>query len=266
MYPVVFKLGDFAISSFGLMMVLAFVASYFQLRSGMRYLGIGDDEDTSAIVFTSGVAGIVGSKIYYALLYRDWHLLFDRSGLVWYGGFILTVLALYVLMRWRGLPVAPTMDAGGVALAIGYALGRVGCFLVGDDYGMPTTLPWGVAFPEGLPPTYASSLRAFGVAVPPEIPGDTLLAVHPTQLYETSLALVIWWLARAYLKCRPPAGTVVSLVVALLAVERFAIEFLRAKDDRLLGPLTLAQAISVAVFLAATFLFFTLRQTRARKS
>lgn len=262
MYPDLFTIGKFTISSFGLMMVLAFVASYFQLRAGMRYLGIGDEEDVSAIVFTAGVAGIVGSKAYFAILKGDWRFLFDRSGLVWYGGFFLAAIALAWLIRHRGLPLAPTLDTGAAALPLGYAVGRVGCFLVGDDYGVPTDLPWGVAFPEGSPNTYAYSLRAFGVDLPPEIPGDTLIAVHPTQLYETGMALIIWWIARSYLKQRPAAGRVAALVIILLAVERFIVEFFRAKDDRFFGALTLAQVLSIALLVLGLVAFGMLRERR----
>src|SRR4030095_10054889 len=85
----IFHIGSFSISPFGVMLVFAFLASYLQLRWGMKRLGIGDEEDASAIVSAAGVGGILGAKIYYAILNMDWRLLFDRSGLVWYGGFIL---------------------------------------------------------------------------------------------------------------------------------------------------------------------------------
>jgi phosphatidylglycerol:prolipoprotein diacylglycerol transferase len=143
------------------------------------------------------------------------------------------------------------MDAATLGLALGYGIGRVGCFLVGDDYGRPTDLPWAVAFPVGLPPTRAGLLRSeFGVAVPASVPDDTLLKVHPTQLYETLTALLIWGVGLWLLRRRPREGTVALVVLALLALERFGVEFLRAKDDRFFGPLTLAQAISLLVLLA----------------
>ncbi|HSF43996.1 MAG TPA: prolipoprotein diacylglyceryl transferase family protein, partial [Thermoanaerobaculia bacterium] len=141
-------------------------------------------------------------------------------------------------------------DATAPALALGYAVGRVGCFLVGDDYGRPTDLPWGVAFPVGIPPTTAGSLReAFGVSIPASIPDDTLLRVHPTQLYETAMALVIWGIGVWLLKRDRPSGTVALTVLALLAVERFLVELVRAKDDRFFAGFTLAQMISIGVFL-----------------
>ncbi len=256
MHPELFHIKSFVISSFGLMLVLAFVASYLQIRWGLRWLGAGDEDDAAALVFAAGFFGIVGAKVYYAALYRDWHLLFDRSGLVWYGGFLLAVLAVLWTVHHRRLPAWPTADCMALALAVGYGIGRVGCLLVGDDYGVPTDLPWGVKFPAGAaPPSTAGALRhQFGVHVPASIPDSQLMAVHPTQVYETLAALAIWGFGWWLLRRRPKAGVTAMAVLALLALERFLVEFLRAKDDRFLGSLTLAQAISLGVLGAAVAL------------
>ncbi|HEY0783099.1 MAG TPA: prolipoprotein diacylglyceryl transferase, partial [Thermoanaerobaculia bacterium] len=243
-----FHIGSFAISPFGVMLVLAFLSGYLQLRWGMKRLGIGDEEDASSLVFAAGLGGIVGAKVDYAILNMDCRLLFDRSGLVWYGGFILGAAAVLFMLRRRNLPVWPLLDASMPALALGYAVGRLGCFLVGDDYGAPTNLPWGVAFPVGLPPTTAGDLRRmFHVHVPLDVPDERLLKVHPTQIYETLLCLAIWGFALWLFARRKeaPAGTRGLIVLCLLAIERFAVEFLRAKDDRFLGDFTVAQAISL---------------------
>jgi phosphatidylglycerol---prolipoprotein diacylglyceryl transferase len=263
MYPELFRIGDFPVSSFGLMLVLAFVAGYFQLRWGLRKLDAGDEDDAAALVFAGGFFGIVGAKLYYALLYQDWRLLFDRSGLVWYGGFVVALVAVLWTMRRRRLPFWPSLDGLSLGLALGYAIGRVGCFLVGDDYGVPTSLPWGVAFPEGAaPPSTAGNLRhQFGVEVPASIPDSRLLEVHPTQLYETLACLGIWAFGLWLLRRRPAAGVTGMAVLALLAVERFLTEILRAKDDRFLGVMTVAQAISLVVLVVAVALLF--RRKRA---
>ncbi|HXT49962.1 MAG TPA: prolipoprotein diacylglyceryl transferase family protein [Thermoanaerobaculia bacterium] len=250
-----FHIGPVSISPFGVMLMLAFLAAYAQLSWGLKRLGAGNADDASTLMLWGGLAGIVGGKVYYAVLYRDWRLLFDRSGLVWYGGFVLGTAAIVWVIWRRRLAIWPTLDALGVGLALGYGVGRIGCFLVGDDYGRPTSLPWGVAFPVGLPPTRAGLLRTeFHLPVDPTLADDTLVKVHPTQVYETLLALVIWgvglWLLRRGL--RP--GVVGLTVIGLLAVERFGVEFLRAKDDRFFGPLTLAQVISIAVVVVIAVL------------
>ncbi len=254
-----FHIGSFSISPFGMMLVCAFLASYFQLRWGMRHLGIGDEEDASALVFAAGLGGIAGAKVYYALLNMDWHVLFDRSGLVWYGGFIVGAAAVLIVIRRRRLPAWPLLDAAVPALALGYAVGRIGCFLVGDDYGRPSDLPWAVAFPVGLPRTTAGELRqVFHLDIPSSIPDETLLRVHPTQLYETLLCLLIWSFGLWLLRRRPAggqaAGLVGMIVLGLLGVERFLVEMLRAKDDRFFGSLTLAQVISLALVVVAVLL------------
>lgn len=262
MYPEILRIGDFAFTSFGLLLVLSFVGSYLQLSWGLRRTGIGDEEDASALVFAAGVAGIVGSKVYFAILKGDLQYLWSRSGLVWYGGFILGALAVLWVMRRRRLPAWQTADAAAPALALGYAIGRVGCFLVGDDYGRPTDLPWGVEFPEGLPPTTAGVLRDLGVEVPATVADGEVLAVHPTQLYETAMALVIWWVGRSLLQRGVRPGTTALVVLGLLAVERFLVEILRAKDDRFFGPFTVAQALSVLVIGLLALLWS--RRPRAR--
>ncbi len=251
-----FHIGSFSVSPFGLMLVCAFLTSYVQLRWGMRWFAAGDEEDASALVFAAGLGGIVGAKVYYALLNRDWHVLLDRSGLVWYGGFVVGAAAVLLVIRRRRLPVWPLVDATMPALALGYAVGRIGCFLVGDDYGRPSNLPWAVAFPVGLPRTTAGDLRqVFHLDIPSSVPDETLLRVHPTQLYETAACLLIWGVALWLIRRRPYPASAPGLlglsVLCMLAVERFLVEFLRAKDDRFLGDFTLAQAISVLVLLAA---------------
>jgi phosphatidylglycerol---prolipoprotein diacylglyceryl transferase len=255
-----FHLGSFSISPFGVMLVLSFVASYLQLRWGMRQTGIGDEEDASALVFAAGVGGIVGAKAYYALLYGDWRLLLDRSGLVWYGGFLLGAAAVLWVLHRRRLPLWQTADAVAPALALGYAVGRLGCFLVGDDYGRPTSLPWGVAFPVGLPRTTAGVMReTYGYDIAAAIPDDALVRVHPTQIYETLICLAIWWIGVRLLRRHAAPGLAALPVFALLALERFGVEFLRAKDDRVIQGFTLAQAISLGILALVLFLWWRRR-------
>ncbi len=259
-----FRIGPIAISPFGVMLVAAFGVGYWRLAWGFDRLGIGNAEDASSVVFAAGAGGILGAKIYYAILHGDWHLLLERSGLVWYGGFLLGAAAVLWTLRRRRLPLWPTLDAAAPGLALGYGVGRLGCFLVGDDYGRPTTLPWGVEFANGLPPTTAFYLRTeFGVDVPASVPDHQLLAVHPTQIYETLAALVIFAVATWLLSRRAPTGRTILAVLGLMSLERFAVEVLRAKDDRFLGPLTIAQVISLALIVLVLGLWWRTRPSGA---
>jgi phosphatidylglycerol:prolipoprotein diacylglycerol transferase len=211
------------------------------------------------------IGGILGAKIYYAILFRDWHLLFDRAGLVWYGGLIGGVIGAWWAVHRAKVDFLYAGDATAPALSLGYALGRIGCFLVGDDYGAPTDSWVGVAFPKGSPPTTAHSLREFGVHVDPSIPSDQVLRVHPTQLYESSAAFVmfavLFWMNR-----RPhPRGRVFGAFFVMAGIERILVEFVRVKDDRFLGPFTIAQLISVIGIAVGIFLVLGRRSQVAQQ-
>lgn len=253
MFPTLLKIGSFEITTFGFMMFLGFLVAGIVIGRQFRRTGLGD-ELASSVVLAGAIGGIIGAKVYYAILYRSLDALWSRGGLVWYGGFIGGFLAVTWVIRRARINWFRAADAVAPALAIGYALGRVGCFLVGDDYGRPTDSWVGVAFPKGLPPTTADSLRGFGVAVDPTLPGEALLRVHPTQLYEVGASLIIFgillWVAS---RVKVP-GRVFGLFLVLAGIERFLVEILRAKDDRFLGVLTVAQVISIVLVFGGAYL------------
>lgn len=244
-YPLTIRIGSFDITGYGIMMMVAFLAGGWLISLELRRRGLREDY-AGDIVAAAVVGGIVGAKLWYVALFHDPGALFSRGGLVWYGGFIGGVVAVLANGRRLKVPMRWTMQLGAPALAAAYALGRVGCFLVNDDYGRPTSLPWGVRFPRGLPPSTAMNLQQqFAVAVPPGVDPNTVLAVHPTQLYEVAIMLVafaILWRLRARAR---PTGWLFGLYLVFAGTERFLVEILRAKDDRLIGPFTLAQLTSV---------------------
>ena len=260
MFPTLFRIGNFEITTFGLMMFVAFIVAGWILTRQFRHYGLSEDL-ASSMVMAAAIGGIVGAKIYYAILFRDWHLLFDRAGLVWYGGMIGGALACTWLILKRHADYLTAADATAPALAIGYALGRIGCFLVGDDYGRPTNSWIGIAFPKGSPPTTAESLRQFGVAVDPSIPPDQVLRVYPTQLFESAAAFIIFAVLMVMARRPQPRGRIAGVFLMLLGVERFLVEIVRAKDDRFLGPFTIAQLISVVAVILGSFL--VLRRSQA---
>jgi phosphatidylglycerol---prolipoprotein diacylglyceryl transferase len=249
MYPTLLRIGSFEITTFGLMMFVAFIAAGWLLARQFRRYGLSEDL-ASSMVMAAAIGGIVGAKIYYAILFHDVRLLFDRAGLVWYGGLTGGFLACSGLILAKRADFFVIADATAPSLSVGYALGRIGCFLVGDDYGRPTDSWVGIAFPRGSPPTTAASLRSFGVTVDPSLPPDAILRVHPTQLYEVAASLAVFaillWAGR-----RPhPKGRVFGLFMVLAGIERFLVEIVRAKDDRFLGAFTIAQLISGLLVLA----------------
>jgi phosphatidylglycerol:prolipoprotein diacylglycerol transferase len=265
MYPTLIKIGSFEITTFGLMMFLAFIIGGWVLTRQFRRYGLSDDT-ASSVVMAAALTGIAGAKIYYAILFRDWHLLLDRAGLVWYGGLIGGLLGCTAYILYKKLDYFTVADAAAPGMAIGYALGRIGCFLVGDDYGRPTNSWVGIAFPKGSPPTTAESLRQFGVHVDASIPPDQVLRVHPTQLYESASAFVMFAILIALSRKPHPKGRVFGAFLVLMGIERFLVEIVRAKDDRFLGPFTIAQLISVIIFVVGIVLVMRRDRTIAQES
>ena len=163
-------------------------------------------------------------------------LLLSRGGMSWFGGFAGGIAAGLLVMWRKRLPVVAVLAAATPALAIGHAIGRIGCFLVGDDYGRPTHLPWGVAFPNGLPPT--------------------IVPVHPTQLYEAVALVPLAWLLMRWRRRGRPDQFVLGVYLLFAGTIRFLIEFIRV-DVRVLGNLSVAHlaslgAIAVGAAILAT--------------
>ncbi|MGH7537324.1 MAG: prolipoprotein diacylglyceryl transferase [Gemmatimonadales bacterium] len=255
-YPFVLRIGPLAVTGFGIMMVLAFVFANWAIQLELRRRRL-DAEYAADIVIGAVLGGLVGAKLWYVALTGESPI--SRGGFVWYGGLVGGALGV-VFNSWRRrVPVAFTAELVAPALALGYAIGRVGCFLVGDDYGLPTTLPWGVKFPAGLPPTTVANLMQLHTAFPPGTDPAQVVAVHPTQVYETVLMLLATaWLWRH--RDDPHAtGWLFGCYLMIAGVERFAIEFLRAKDDRLLQGFTIAQVMSAVLIAVGVWLVWRLR-------
>ena len=131
------------------------------------------------------------------------------------------------------------------------------------SYGLPSTLPWAVKFAHGAPPSTAGALRyEFGVSLPASIPNDQLMPVHPTMLYSAVALLAVFALLWALRRRPSPPGTLFGLYLVLAGLERFFVEFLRAKDDRLLWGFTTAQAIAAAALVGGFALLVVVRKQR----
>ena len=291
MYPELLHLGPFTISSYGFMLVVAFVTAYVLINRDGKRLG-WPPELAQDIVFWAAIGGILGSKVYYLIenigrgaganLAGLWDMIagiFTLSpsriadgiqnfgaGLVFFGGLVGGMLAITLLLRRKQVGWLSTADVLAPYLILGYAIGRFGCFLVGDDYGIPTHLPWGVSFENGLPPT---TYHFFQTQYPwIDLSGfePGLLAVHPTQLYEFILGAVIF----AFLyRHRPRAGfngQIFSLYLILAGTERFFIEFIRTNEHYALG-LTGAQFIGIIIVgIGGCLLYWLPRRSKADTS
>lgn len=248
-YPWVFHLGPLEVTGFGIMMMVAFVIAGWLIGLELKRQGWYEDYAADLVV-AAVVGGVIGAKLWYVALTGDPGALLSRGGLVWYGGFLGGVVAVLITTWRRRVPVRATMHLVAPALAAAYAVGRVGCFVVGDDYGRPTDLPIGVKFPQGLPPSTAGNIQGlFHLAVPNTAP-STVLAVHPTQLYEVASMLIVFMILWRWRLAPKPTGWIFGAYLIFAGTERFLVEILRAKDDRLLGVFTLAQLASVFVVVA----------------
>ncbi len=229
MYPELFTIPgiDLTISSFGLMIACAFLVGAWITSIRMREEGLVPDATT--LLYYVMFGGILGSKLYFAIdvSLRTGEpftsLLMSRSGITWYGGLVGATLVAALGCRIHGIPVKTIADCTAIGGAVGQAIGRVGCFLVGDDYGRVTDVPWAVSFPRGAPPTDAP--------------------VHPTQLYEIAWLLPLAWLLW---KRRRRSPFLFGEYVALNGLGRLLIENWRVNPSVALG-LTEPQWIGIAL-------------------
>lgn len=222
MHPVFLHIGNFEIAYYGLMTALGYAAASFYLLPRAKKIKI--DADTFwNIIFILFVGALLGAKLLFIIV--SWpelgatlaekvaNIVKDfRYGFVFFGGVILAVGAVIWYLRRKKLPVLKTADCLIVGLPLGHALGRIGCFLAGCCYGKPTTLPWGVKFtdPHALVPAHL-------LGVP----------LHPTQLYEAALNLLLFALLHSAYKKPHKDGKILAEYLLCYSLMRFGIEFLR---------------------------------------
>jgi phosphatidylglycerol:prolipoprotein diacylglycerol transferase len=205
------------------------------------------------------MVGLAGAKLYHLLespadfFAHPLALLISPYGFAWFGGLLAGFAAFVWVGRRQRIPLLTLLDAGSPAAALGYGIGRIGCFLSGDgDYGIPTSLPWGMSFPNGLVPTTQR--------------------VHPTPIYELIVACAIAWLlwrmfdrqGRALRNNPLPAGSVFAAYLVLTGLARFLVEFIRINPRSFLG-MSNAQAASLASLIAGIILWWWLAKSFTRR-
>ena len=248
--PFQIALGPLTLTGFGIAVALSFVIASIISKHELNRRGhISDAGRIDDLIMVAILGMIVGGKLYYSLVItHDWHDIFSRAGFVFWGGLIGGMSLGWIYVRVKKLSFMRFADLAGLAIAAGYSVGRTGCWAVGDDYGRPWNGPLAVQFPNGSPPSTAGIMQAmFGTPIPAGATPETVLAVHPTQLYETTLGFfmfLILWRMRDH---KHAEGWLLGVYMVLAGIERFIIEFLRAKDDRFFGPLTAAQVIAITM-------------------
>ena len=280
MYPVIYDFGNInifgfefnpVINSYGFMLMMAFYTCYYFLNKDLKRLGY-DSNLSGDIVFAAAVGGILGSKIYYLIENFDrviadpTGMIFSGAGLVFLGGLMGGTLGVTFVINKNNLSWITFADIVAPLLILGYAIGRIGCLLVGDDYGLPTHLPWGIEFPNGLPPSTYSIFQTYYPWINLDNFEPGVPSVHPTPIYETIIGGLIFY----YLYQKRTSVTIVGSLfftyLILAGTERFIVEFLRVNEKFFIG-LSGAQVISILMItIGAWFLMHPVKQPVDSKS
>lgn len=217
------EIGPYRFATYGIMMVVGLCVGYYLLRADLKRRNL--HINSLVVVWSIGLAGLLGSKLYLAIenparLLVDPGFLLSRSGYTFYGAVISGAAMTIALARFYRINSLHLFDAVSAEAAIGYGIGRLGCLLAGDgDYGTPTSLPWGMRFPHGLVPT--------------------LVPVHPTPIYEflgaALIAAYLWRLGARHLRDPQSAGEVFARYLILTGAARFLVEFIKLNPPILWG-------------------------------
>ncbi|HUF66611.1 MAG TPA: prolipoprotein diacylglyceryl transferase [Gemmatimonadaceae bacterium] len=257
--PFVYRLGPLEVGGFGFAMLMAFVIAQLVAQRELARRG-HDPTPIGDLIIAAVVGGLVGAKLYYAVLTQDPGAIFSRAGFVFWGGLIGGSLVVLLVIRIKKLSVGRIADVAGISIAAAYSVGRTGCWAVGDDYGRPWNSALAVRFPEGAPPSTVENLSTmFGIEFPPGTDPGTVVAVHPTQLYETAAGFVMFLVLWRMRDHRHAEGWLFGVYCILAGVERFLVEFVRAKDDRFFAGLTAAQVIAVAFVVVGVLVMYARR-------
>lgn len=256
MLPELFRIGNFFLPTYGLLITLGFLSGLWLTCRLARRAGL-DREAVLNLGIYSALAGIVGAKLLMLLLDLDYYLAQPReifsfstlqAGGIYHGGLIAALLAAVIYMRRKQMPVVATMDLYAPGLALGHAIGRLGCFSAGCCWGVESHLPWAVTF------TNPTAHRLFGTPIG--------VPLHPAQLYEVfAVALIFVLLYRRYLRPHGP-GVVIGLYLALYSGVRFLIEFVRVHDQAnpYIGAFTLQQWLAVGLGITGAWLIWRARR------
>ncbi len=254
MIPKLFEIGPFPVHSFGLMMVLCFFSAWRRLELSLEARGY-DTEHAEPLIFWGAVGGILGARVLFVLSNLDTFAadpisaIFSSAGFTFYGGFIGGSLATTVYLKRNNLPFFKLLDVIAPCLALGYAVGRIGCQLAGDgDYGKQCSELWCISYEYGAAPSS---------------PG---LLMHPTPVYESIASFIIAYILVKLsdgLVNRP--GRLFGIYLILMSIERFLVEFIRIEP--IVGEsLTQAQIIAAWLSLIGLGLVLFARTTQSNKA
>lgn len=249
MYPTLLQLGSFSLHAYGMFAALAMIAAGFVVQRLARRHGL-DSGVALELTVAAIIGGLVGARLYWAAEHWDevrampLHALSGGAGFTWYGGLLGGFVAVLAVAHLRRVPAGVVANIMAPAIALGYAVARIGCFLAGDGtYGRPSDLPWAMAFPHGTVPT--------------------TIPVQPTTLYETVSMLLVFVVLYRLAGRTQPGWHVFGWFLILSGAERFLVEFLRINQRWVLG-LTPPQWFALAGILVGSTIVVRLRGRHAR--
>jgi len=241
MYPVLFRIGDISVSSFSVMVLIGFLVAYVLGESEFKRKGLNGNL-VDLLLIASVIGGLGGAKILF--LYQQVPITdfiadpvrYLASGFTFFGGLIGAFILAWLVTQMKRISFLSVTDLACPLLIIAYAVGRIGCLLVGDDYGIPSDLPWAMAFPEGAPPT--------------------LQRVHPTQVYDTICMVILFAALWSIRKKELPTGWITAVTFIALGVQRFLVEFLRHTTPSFIPGISQAQLIAVVLVLTGIIILW----------
>ncbi|HOW35893.1 MAG TPA: prolipoprotein diacylglyceryl transferase [Candidatus Omnitrophota bacterium] len=239
MHPVICQIGPLTVYSYGAMLAVAVVVCSFLLQRAAKARGFNPDIIFD-LVFWSVVSGIIGSRIFFIFLNLTYFVerpseivMLQHGGLAWQGGLIAGTLTAIIFFKRKKLPIAQTVDFVAPYVALGQAIGRIGCFLNGCCYGSEAA--WGIYFP-----VHEAKL-------------------HPTQLYDALGLLVIFLILKKYETIRKTPGEVFCLYLFLASLQRFAVEFFRADHSIVWLGLSIFQIVSIGIMAVSLYAYSFLK-------
>jgi phosphatidylglycerol:prolipoprotein diacylglycerol transferase len=254
MFPEIVTIGPFTVYSYGLMLGIAFITASMILSKEFERKNLTSNFATE-ITLLAMIFGVVGSKLFH--LFENWSeflsdpigMAFSAGGLTFYGGLIVAALSIYIYSKKKKISFLYVADAASPSLAIAYGIGRIGCHLAGDgDYGIPTTLPWGTNYENGIvKPSRMFQGSEYAVGFPDGIMPDNT-PLHPTPIYEFLVALLIFSILWKLRKSDWVQGRLFMVYLILSGIARLLVEFIRL-NPRLIFGLSEAQLISVGLIL-----------------
>ena len=253
-HPFQFGIAGYQLTGFGIAVLMAFLIA--QVVSERELARRNQDREAAAVgdvLFAALLGTLIGAKLYFVIVVthnvRD---LWSRGGFVFWGGFMGAVALCAFTLRYKKLSFVRFADVAGIAIAAGYAVGRTGCWAVGDDYGKPYSGPLAVAFPQGSPPsTVAEMQNTFHVSFPAGTDPQSVVSVYPTQLFEVAMGLIMFGILWRLRDHDHAEGWLFGVWAVLAGMERFIVEFFRAKDDRLAWTMGLSVAQLIALCMVA---------------